>query len=474
MAVAYPLGLRTIVQANKRRSGPAAFREIAPRRGLGYAQTIGTEPPLVWDITLRFTRAEAATFWSWFENTISFGAEEFTMPIRTEFGVVTYTVRLLPDSLLPVAEVGELWEYTATILARSMVIPGTAPSSSGLATDWPEGLPTFLRASKRRRQDARFRASDHLAGYAHFEPSGTDLAVTWDIELRLTPSQAALFMVWFVEVLDRGVLPFTAPVRTEYGMIVHELKFLPGNLLDCSESGESFSFRASVAARRLLSQSIDVDPLWLATSLLLHGETAQDSSRYAHAVTLQGSAAVSTAQSQFGGSSILIPAGNNGIVVPSSSAFNFGTGDFTIELWARLTNYGSVLNRVLVDCRSSSFSEPTILIDVLGTSNGKLSVFIGGSYVADDPTNFPLGGAFQHVAVCRAGTSILLFRNGVLVDAGTYTGPLNSSGNFRVGVRFDGNVSQSWNGYVDEVRVTKGVARYTEAFTPPTEPFPNG
>lgn len=251
MAVAYPLGLRTIIQASKRRTSPAAFRDIAPRRGMGYSQTIGTEPPVVWDVAFRFTRAEAQTFFTWFRCCTEGGRLEVILPIRTEFGLISYTARFLPDSLMQASESGEALEYTASILARAMVIPETAPGTESLTEAWPAGLPTFLRQSKRRRQDAQFVVSDWRSGFAHFEASGGDNPAVWDVELRFTRAQAALFMVWFRDVLDMGVLPFTAPIRTEYGAVPHTARFLPGGLLDCSESGEVVTYRATIAARRL-------------------------------------------------------------------------------------------------------------------------------------------------------------------------------------------------------------------------------
>ena len=140
MPEAYPLHLRTIQQASKSRSQPAVFRMAEPRRGYGYAQAVGTDTPVFWDVQFRFTTSEAAAFQLWFINKIGRGLDEFTLPIRTEFGLVTHTCRFLPDSLLDASEDGQTWVYTAAqIMARAQIIP-TGYSD---AADLIIGLPNW-------------------------------------------------------------------------------------------------------------------------------------------------------------------------------------------------------------------------------------------------------------------------------------------------------------------------------------------
>lgn len=248
-AAAYPLTLRTVLRASKSRTQPASFRMPMPRRGSGYAQRVGTLPPVLWSVTFRFTREEAQTFMLWFTLTLERGLLEFTLPIRTEFGTITHTCRFVPDRLMETRESGETFDYRATILAAAQVIPGTAPSTAGLTAAYPLGLRTVLRASKRRRQAAAFSMTNPELAYAYSQASGPDTPVVWDVEFRFTRDEAALFQVWFVSILERGSLPFTMPLRTEFGSLTHELQFLPDSLLDAREEGELWSYRASVSAR---------------------------------------------------------------------------------------------------------------------------------------------------------------------------------------------------------------------------------
>lgn len=123
MAVAYPLHIRTIISASKKRRQPAGFSMSEPRRGYPYVQKIGTDVPVFWDVAFAFTRAEALVFRLWFKQLIERGVEEFTLPILTEFGVVTHTCRFLPDGLMDTTESGNVVTYQASIVARAEVIP---------------------------------------------------------------------------------------------------------------------------------------------------------------------------------------------------------------------------------------------------------------------------------------------------------------------------------------------------------------
>ena len=127
MPVAYPFNLRTIIRASKSRSQLAAFGIAQPRRGFGYVEPIGTDRPVFWTVQFRFTTAEAAAFKTWFNDDLQEGLLEFTLPIRTEFGTITHTCQFMPDGLLDLRETGEVWEYSAQIMARSL-IGATLPS----------------------------------------------------------------------------------------------------------------------------------------------------------------------------------------------------------------------------------------------------------------------------------------------------------------------------------------------------------
>jgi hypothetical protein len=138
MPPAYPLTIRSILRAGKSRTQPAAFAMAEPRRGYGYAQAIGTDVPTFWDVVFRFTEQEAQVFWTWFRFIIANGVDEFSMPIRTEFGVIEHTCRFLPESLLPVKEEGRLFSYSATIMARELLVPEGVEDAAELIVALPD------------------------------------------------------------------------------------------------------------------------------------------------------------------------------------------------------------------------------------------------------------------------------------------------------------------------------------------------
>ena len=118
-----------------------------------------------------------------------------------------------------------------------------------MAVAYPSTLPTALRASKSRTQAAPFQATPPGSGKLYVQRSGADNPVVWNLQFRFTTAQAAVFMAWFVTDIQRGLLPFEMPIRTEFGTITHTCRFMPGGLLDCREDGETFTYSATVMAR---------------------------------------------------------------------------------------------------------------------------------------------------------------------------------------------------------------------------------
>jgi hypothetical protein len=207
-------------------------------------------------------------------------------------------------------------------------------------------------------------------------------------------------------------------------------------------------------------------------SLLLHGDgtngstTITDSSLTPKTVTAVGNAQISTAQSKFGGASILLDGSGDYLDVGSNSAFGYGLSDFTIETWV-YRNVSSAL-QVIVDQRAGVAIQlvPTLYINATTLfyyANGNNR--ITGGVVPDSQ--------WVHIALSRSGTSTKLFMNGLQTGA-TYTDTLNYINSpARIGDRNDGAIpTASLNGYIDDFRITK-VCRYTSNFTPPTAPFPN-
>lgn len=181
--------------------------------------------------------------------------------------------------------------------------------------------------------------------------------------------------------------------------------------------------------------------------------------------------ALSNVQYRFGTASLYV--GNsgggsvsNGIYTTASSDLNYGTGDFTIEWWefcTLLTGYQTLYG--------FSTNGAGNLVIQTGNGDGKYIIYVSGTALMTEASPKTINTWQFHTLVCDAGT-IRKYRDGVQTAfAASGTSLANTSNNILGG---------AWNnypliGYIDELRITKGICRYPGGvtFTPPTAPFPN-
>lgn len=159
---------------------------------------------------------------------------------------------------------------------------------------------------------------------------------------------------------------------------------------------------------------------------------------------------------------------NSGYTETANSSDLILDGDYTIELWVRPT---SLPNTGLLDMRgnSGSAARPCLYI----ASSILRCQWIGGDRITSAGTLS--AGTNYHVVQQRRGGETRLFINGVLQGSSVdMTGWSAGSDGIRLG-RTQYAYGSNMSGYTDEVRVTKGVARYPDGgFTPPSEPFQPG
>ncbi|WP_374249821.1 LamG-like jellyroll fold domain-containing protein [Thermomonas sp.] len=215
----------------------------------------------------------------------------------------------------------------------------------------------------------------------------------------------------------------------------------------------------------------NTDPEFENVALLLHGAgsngstTITDSGFSGHTVAVAGNAQISTAQSKFGSSSIALDGTGDYLTVAASAQFSFGTGDFTVEAFVRpavTAPEQALLSNYLNATTGWSFELNANTFHFACTGNGY--DISGSTSVA--------ANTWHHVAVARAGGTLRLFVNGALDAAVSDSQACSSTADLMVG-RLGTYDVIPLNGYLQEVRITKGVARYTAAFTPPTQPFPD-
>ena len=189
-------------------------------------------------------------------------------------------------------------------------------------------------------------------------------------------------------------------------------------------------------------------------------------------VTFAGTAQLSTGQSKFGGSSLLLDGNSDYLTISDSywaSAIN--SGDFTIECWVRYTSLSG--NQELIGNRGDSGGDSSngwALRKKTSSNNIILYWYEGGEF---NYLNHTQGSqtalsadTWYHVAVTRSGNTWKLFLNGTAEDTVTDSGTIVTSNENRLFIgHFD---SLYTSGYIDDLRITVGQARYTSNFTAPT------
>jgi concanavalin A-like lectin/glucanase superfamily protein len=208
------------------------------------------------------------------------------------------------------------------------------------------------------------------------------------------------------------------------------------------------------------------DPYFSNVIALLHmngannGTSFPDSSPLALTTTVTGNAKTSTAQSIFNGSSGLFDGSGDWLNTPTNGSLLIGSIDFTIECWSRPSSVAAGYK-----CLVNFDYGQDVGLFLIGNRYG---VFLGTDQClsATVTTN-----VWRHIAWTRASGVNRLFVNGVksstdITDAFDTTATRYYYGASAFGV-------EEYAGYLAELRITKGVARYTANFTPPTSPFPD-
>ena len=180
-----------------------------------------------------------------------------------------------------------------------------------------------------------------------------------------------------------------------------------------------------------------------------------------------GNAKVSQSVKKFGTGSLALDGTGDYLTVASTPDFAFGTDSFTLEAWVYNTSIpGS--NQILFDFRTTTPSwAPTLFLQA---ATNTIRFFANGTLLIE--TSFALlTNTWYHIALSKSSGNTRIFINGIqsgptYTDTNTYIqGPLT------LGARFDGTTS--FNGYIDDVRISKGIGRYTSNFTAPVSSATN-
>ena len=205
-----------------------------------------------------------------------------------------------------------------------------------------------------------------------------------------------------------------------------------------------------------------------------NGSTSfSDNSFNSLSVTPQGNVQISSSQSQFGGGSAYFD-GNSYLTIPNAKgALDLTDQAFTVDAWFYWNGYnGQGMSTIFAS--SVDFGFGLAILNANGAD--RLGFWAGNNsswnIVTDNAlmgSSTILPGSWNHVAVTRNGDTFAIYLNGQLDGQLTSPGGAIGSSDLRVGIW--GNDNYYFNGYIDELRIIKGEARYTSDFTPPSEEF---
>ena len=177
-----------------------------------------------------------------------------------------------------------------------------------------------------------------------------------------------------------------------------------------------------------------------------------------------GNAQISTSVKKFGTGSLAFDGTGDGLAFIHKDYLNIGGGDFTAECWV----YPAARNNATIFYKGPVTGPAYDYF--LGWDGTTLTIIYGGS-TTGTMTDTTTLNAWNHIALVRSGSTIRVYINGTQAFSATYTGTYASTSGGGIGYTPGLSNNYSFNGYIDDLRITKGVARYTGNFTPPTAAF---
>jgi hypothetical protein len=216
------------------------------------------------------------------------------------------------------------------------------------------------------------------------------------------------------------------------------------------------------------------------TKVLIHANDADastlfiDSSLAPKGIYKYNQMQIDTAQSKFGGSSALFDGADDNLAFADSIDFSLGSNDFTIDFWVRFNALPGVGGWAMLVNKASSTADNMYIgienragvyylwLDVLSSS----AVVVRTSQIITLSTS-----TWYHLAVVRSGSTFKLFKDGTQLGTDyTDSDPIpRTTGYLYLGIYISGDYD--FNGWMDEFRFSKGIARWTANFTPPTSEY---
>ncbi len=159
------------------------------------------------------------------------------------------------------------------------------------------------------------------------------------------------------------------------------------------------------------------------------------------------------------------------VQAPNNAIYNLGGGDFTIEFWLYVSSNPALAAGIATKASNSGNTGWSVIYfpGYVELRSGASTALIQSAASSISTTTW------THVAITRYGTSGKIFINGIQSGStGTINNFTDSTTVLAIGAldtTTGWNANYPLNGYIDDLRITKGIARYTSNFTPPTTAF---
>jgi hypothetical protein len=204
--------------------------------------------------------------------------------------------------------------------------------------------------------------------------------------------------------------------------------------------------------------------------------TASDLSNSGHVLTFNGNAQLDGDIRKFGFTSALFDGTGDGITAPDSTDFDLGSGQFTVEADVRFNGDPGTTAMAIVGHYTPTGDERAWSMNLGNTASNQFRFSWStngavGGYAEETAAWDPVGDQWYHLAVARDDTNLYMFIDGVLIKTVANSATFHSAtAPLSIGMWSDGN--QPLDGWIENVRITKGVCRYTATFTPPERAYP--
>jgi hypothetical protein len=223
------------------------------------------------------------------------------------------------------------------------------------------------------------------------------------------------------------------------------------------------------------------DPNFGSVVALLHCDGADNGTTFTdvagHTFTRTGNTVTKTGEKKYGSASVYLDGAGDNLSSATNADWNLGTGDFTVEFWfyPQTGGHGSAWSRLLQIgpnqtngglwiVSTASANPMTITVQGVRSQPDYFDIVTAGATISND--------SWHHLALVKASGVYTLYIDGASYGSST---PSPAYTHVQGALWFGNNnlATESFKGYLDDIRITKGVARYTDTFTPPTAALPD-